>query len=129
MSGLRICWHKSTCWLELQHVFPSLHDTRSCHFWTISSQNMWNGFLTTMWYEKEAGYYQLNPIKLSRRLDFIQRRHVVHLVGLSRTPYYELLQMNETINSEMYCAQVNILKAAIEKKRPGLANRHRVVFY
>ena len=43
--------------------------------------------------------------------------------------YYELLPMNETINSEKYCSQLEILKAVIEEKRPGLANRHGVVFH
>ena len=36
--------------------------------------------------------------------------------------------MNKTINSERYYAQRDILKAAIEETRPGLANRHGVVF-
>jgi len=39
--------------------------------------------------------------------------------------YYELLPMNETIN---YCAQLDILKAAIQEKCPGLAYGHGVVF-
>jgi len=43
--------------------------------------------------------------------------------------YYKLLSMNKTINSEKYSVQLNILKAAIEEKRPGLANRHWVVFH
>ena len=29
--------------------------------------------------------------------------------------YYELLPMNDTINSEKYCVQLDILKAAIEE--------------
>jgi len=37
--------------------------------------------------------------------------------------------MNETINSEKYCAQFNILKATIEEKLAGLANRHGLVFH
>ena len=37
--------------------------------------------------------------------------------------------MNETVNLEKYCAQLNILKATIEEKRPGLVNRHGVVFH
>ena len=41
---------------------------------------------------------------------------------------YELLPMNETINLDKYCAQLDILKAAIEKKRPVLANRHGVLY-
>ena len=36
--------------------------------------NLRNGCLTTMSYEKESGHCQVNPIKLSRRLDFIQRK-------------------------------------------------------
>jgi len=35
-----------------------------------------------------------------------------------RPIYYELLPMNKTINSEKYCAQLEILKAAIEEKLP-----------
>ena len=37
--------------------------------------------------------------------------------------------MNETINSEKYCAQLDILKAAIEEKLPSLGNRYKVVFH
>ena len=43
--------------------------------------------------------------------------------------YYELLPTNKTINSEKYCEPLNILKSTIEERRPGLANRHGVVFY
>ena len=39
--------------LELQHVFPCLYDTRIYHFWTVSSQEMRNGSLITMWYKKK----------------------------------------------------------------------------
>ena len=37
--------------------------------------------------------------------------------------------MNKTINSEKYCAELDILKAAIEEKRRDLANRHGVVVH
>ena len=43
--------------------------------------------------------------------------------------YYQLLPMNETVNSEKYCAQFNILKPSIEEKRPDLANKDGVVFH
>jgi len=37
--------------------------------------------------------------------------------------------MNETINSEKYFEQLDILKGAIEEKRPCLANIYGVVFH
>lgn len=43
--------------------------------------------------------------------------------------YYELLPNNQTINSEKYCLQLDQLKAAIQEKRPELANRKGVVFH
>lgn len=43
--------------------------------------------------------------------------------------YYELLPQNQTINSERYCAQLDRLKAAIDEKRPELANRYGVIFH
>lgn len=42
--------------------------------------------------------------------------------------YHELLPHNRTINSDVYCAQLDRLKAAIEEKRPELVNRKGVVF-
>ncbi|PIO57294.1 transposase, partial [Teladorsagia circumcincta] len=41
--------------------------------------------------------------------------------------YYELLPHNQTITSERYCTQLDSLKAAIDQKRPELANRKGVV--
>ncbi|CAK9798994.1 Histone-lysine N-methyltransferase SETMAR [Anthophora plagiata] len=42
--------------------------------------------------------------------------------------YHELLPYNRTINSDVYCNQLDRLKAAIDEKRPELANRRGVVF-
>ena len=69
----------------------------------------------------------MNPVKLSRRLDFIQRRPCCAFGGIVKG----LLIMNYyrwTINSEKYCAQLDVLKNAIEEKRPDWANNHGVVF-
>jgi len=41
--------------------------------------------------------------------------------------HYEL--SNQTINSELYCEQLQRLQQAIERKRPELINRRGVVFY
>jgi histone-lysine N-methyltransferase SETMAR len=43
--------------------------------------------------------------------------------------YYDLLPRNQTINSDVYCSQLDRLKAAIDQKRPELVNRKGVVFH
>ena len=43
--------------------------------------------------------------------------------------FYELLKMNETINTERYCKQLDNLKAAIQEYRLSITNRHEVVFH
>ena len=43
--------------------------------------------------------------------------------------YFELLQPNQTITAEVYCRQLQSLSAALQEKRPSLANRKGVVFH
>ncbi|GFT57811.1 mariner Mos1 transposase [Trichonephila clavipes] len=43
--------------------------------------------------------------------------------------YYELLLYGQTLNSDLYCQQLNHLKLAIDQKRPELANRRCTVFH
>ena len=43
--------------------------------------------------------------------------------------YYELLPYGQTLNSALYCEQLDRLKLAIEQKRPALVNRRRIVFH
>ena len=40
-----------------------------------------------------------------------------------------LLSSNQTINSELYCEQLQRLQQAIERKRPELINRRGVIFH
>ena len=42
--------------------------------------------------------------------------------------HYELLPENQTINSVVYCQQLDRLKEAIQNKRPHLAKRRGVTF-
>lgn len=42
--------------------------------------------------------------------------------------FFELLPEGQTINTDVYCRQLDDLKAAVATKRPELANRKRVVF-
>ncbi|GFX41915.1 mariner Mos1 transposase [Trichonephila clavipes] len=43
--------------------------------------------------------------------------------------YYELLSYGQTLNSDLYCQQLDNLKLAIDQKWPELANRRGVVFH
>lgn len=43
--------------------------------------------------------------------------------------YFELLKRNQTINSDVYCEQLDKLNTAIKEKRPELVNRKSVIFH
>ena len=43
--------------------------------------------------------------------------------------FFELLPRNQTINSDVYCRQLNKLNAAVRVKRPELVNRKGVIFH
>lgn len=43
--------------------------------------------------------------------------------------YYELMKSNQTINTEVYCNQLDRLKQALAEKRPALLNRRGVLFH
>lgn len=43
--------------------------------------------------------------------------------------YYELLPYGQTINTVLYCQQLDRLKEAIAQKRPALANTKKIVFH
>ncbi|GFU77464.1 mariner Mos1 transposase [Trichonephila clavipes] len=43
--------------------------------------------------------------------------------------YYELLPYGQTLNSDIYCQQLDRLKLVIDQKRPELVNRRGVVFH
>ncbi|GFW46175.1 mariner Mos1 transposase [Trichonephila clavipes] len=43
--------------------------------------------------------------------------------------YYELIPLDQTLNSDIYCQQLNRLKLVTDQKRPELANRRGVVFH
>ena len=51
-------------------------------------------------------------------------------MGLKRcVVFFELLPRNQTINSDVYCRQLNKLNSAVKEKRPELVNRKGVIFH
>jgi len=59
----------------------------------------------------------------------IHQKNVVNVVGWKGPVFYELLSKNKTINSDVYCEQLQKLSDAIAQKRPELINRKGVVFH
>ena len=53
----------------------------------------------------------------------------IHQKKVMLSVYFELLQRNRTINSDVYCQQLDKLNAAIKEKRPELINRKVVIFH
>ena len=43
--------------------------------------------------------------------------------------FFKLLPRKKTINSEVYCRQLNKLNAAVKEKWPELVNRKGVIFH
>ena len=43
--------------------------------------------------------------------------------------FFELLPRNQTINSDVYCRQLNKLNAAVKEKGPELVNRKGAIFH
>jgi histone-lysine N-methyltransferase SETMAR len=58
----------------------------------------------------------------------LQKINYLCLVGYERD-LYELLRPNKTINSEVYCQQLDRLNECLKEKRPHLVNRKAVVFH
>ncbi|GFX60628.1 histone-lysine N-methyltransferase SETMAR [Trichonephila clavipes] len=53
-----------------------------------------------------------------------------HIKSLGKGPvYYGLLKQGKTINADLYCNQLDKLKAVIKQKRPELASRKGIVFH
>ena len=59
----------------------------------------------------------------------LEESHTVLLVGLQGSQLLRNSSKNEVINTEKYLAQLDILKATIQKKLPSLANRQDVALH
>ena len=89
-----------------------------------------NGLFTIMSFEKDHGPSVMNHHKQHRKLNCIEKNYAACLVVLKKcVVFFKLLPRNQTINSDVYCYQLNKLNAAVKKKRPELVNRKGVIFH
>ena len=90
---------------------------------------MKNGLFTIMSFENDYAPSVMNHHKQHRKLNFIKKDYAVCLVGLERCGIFLLLQRNQTINSDVYCRQLNKLNAVLKEKRPELVNCEGVILH
>jgi hypothetical protein len=64
----------------------------------------------------------------SKEKSALQKINYLYLVGYGRD-LYELLRPNKTINSEVYCQQLNRVNECLKGKRPHLVNKKGIVFH
>jgi len=106
----------------------SRHNEHSFLNRIVTWDQKWISYNNVVW--ERSWSLQSEPFQTVKKVTLYPKKDMLYIWWDCRGPiYYELLPMNEIINSEKYCAQLDILKAAIKEKRPGLANRHWVVFH
>jgi histone-lysine N-methyltransferase SETMAR len=64
----------------------------------------------------------------SKEKSALQKINDLCLVGYGRD-YHELLGPNKTINSEVYCQQLDRVNECLKEKHPHIINRKGVVFH
>jgi hypothetical protein len=82
----------------------------------------------TMLFERDFGADQGRHQNLLQRKICTLKFNDLCLVGYGRD-LYELLRPNKTINSEVYCQQLDRVNERLKEKRPHLVNRKGVVFH
>ena len=79
--------------------------------------------------EKEVEVGEVKHRKDKQRRRSIKEDNAVNGWNWKGPVFYELLPKNKTINSDIYCEQLQKLSDAIAQKRPELINRKGVMFH
>jgi histone-lysine N-methyltransferase SETMAR len=82
----------------------------------------------TMLFERDNCAHYGRHQNLVQRKSALQKINILCLVGYGKD-YYELLGPNKTINSEVYCQQLDRANEFLKEKRQHLVNRKVVVFH
>jgi hypothetical protein len=82
----------------------------------------------TVLFERDNGADQGRHQNLLQRKICTPKMNNLCLVGYGRD-LQELLRPNKTINSEVYCQQLERVNECLKEKRPHLVNRKGVVFH
>ncbi|GFV16690.1 mariner transposase [Trichonephila clavipes] len=91
---------------------------------------MRNGLHTTILGENDHGQSSVKAVQTVVEPGLMVRKVLLCIwCDWKGIIYYELVPYGQTLNSDLYCQQLDCLKLAIHQSRPGLANRRGVVFH
>ena len=126
MSRKKFIW-----WIASASAINSSNTKKTIRFWSVWSQATKNGLFTIMSAEKEVGVGEVKHRKGKQRRRSTKRKKIMLSIwwDWKESVFYELLPKNKTINSDVYCEQLQKLSDAIAQKCPELINRKGVMFY
>jgi len=107
----------------------SSHQTRRKHSVLEAYDYGRRKMFTTMSAEKEVRVGEVKHRKGKQRRRYQKKVMLSMWWNWKGLVFYELLPKNKTINSDVYCEQLQKLSDAIAQKRPELINRKGVVFH
>ena len=91
-------------------------------FLKTNCDGQWSGCCTVMWNKRDYGVSELEWT--TPKAVFIQRRWCCIYGGIGKkSSLNELLLENQTIDSNQYCSQLDLLKAALDEKHLELVHR------
>ena len=127
MYGCHTTWRKKTFLPVWMHANRFWIATKSTRFWSGWWLAMKNGSLTTTW---SANGRDRKAVRLPVKPGLTARKVLLCVWwDWQGIIHYELLPYGQTLNSDMYCQQLDRLNAALMQKRPSLINRGRIVFH
>ena len=116
------------CVVVLTRVIRSSNVKKMINFWSGLLLGTKNGLYTTMLKARGHVAGTMNRLKACQKLTFTKKRWCCLFGGILRESFFELLADNTTINSEVYCHQLDKLNDSLREKRPELINRKGAVF-
>jgi len=127
MFGYRMSWKKFIWRIAWASAINSSNAKKTIHSLRVWSWATKNGLFTTMSAEERSWSRRGEAPERQAKAEIHQKKVMLSMWWDWKGPvFYELLPKNKTINSDVYCEQLQKLNDAIAQKRPELINRKGV---
>ena len=130
----KVAWRLGTAWVERNSSDESHKRLQSNAKKTIRSWSIWSGDEKWIVYNnvsRKRSWSKRGEVPERQAKAKIHQKKVMLSMwwDWKGSVFYELLPKNKTINSDVYCEQLQKLSEVIAQKRPELINRKGVVFH
>ena len=116
---LGTAWVERIWWIAWASAINSSNAKKTIRSWSVWSRVTKNGLFTTMSAEKEVGNRRSETPERQAKTEIHQKKVILSMWWDWKGPvFYELLPKNKTINSDVYCEQLQKLSDAIAQKCP-----------